>query len=147
MCNKEKFWGVLAEELGHPEWATDPRLDSFKARLANRELVTELLDRELSKHPTGYWLDRMRGKVPVSPVNDIRQALENPFVHERRGVRDYVYPDGRVVQMIASPIRCPGVDLPNRAASAMGADSDALLTELGYDRARIDALRQTGVLG
>ena len=26
MCNKEKFWPLLAKELGHPEWITDPEL-------------------------------------------------------------------------------------------------------------------------
>ncbi|MGW8271566.1 MAG: CaiB/BaiF CoA transferase family protein, partial [Burkholderiales bacterium] len=26
MCNKEKFWELLAGELGHPEWCADPRL-------------------------------------------------------------------------------------------------------------------------
>jgi hypothetical protein len=33
MCNKEKFWGLLADALGHPEWRTDPELCSFAARL------------------------------------------------------------------------------------------------------------------
>ncbi|MGQ0543998.1 MAG: CaiB/BaiF CoA transferase family protein, partial [Betaproteobacteria bacterium] len=31
MCNKEKFWALLAAALGHPEWATDPRFSTFKS--------------------------------------------------------------------------------------------------------------------
>ena len=38
MCNKEKFWPILCERLGRPEWAEDPRFRSFKDRLANRDL-------------------------------------------------------------------------------------------------------------
>ncbi len=34
MCNKEKFWPLLARELGHPEWIDDPELATFAARLA-----------------------------------------------------------------------------------------------------------------
>jgi hypothetical protein len=48
MCNKEKFWGVLAEALGRPEWASDPDFATFKARLANRERVTQMLDAVLT---------------------------------------------------------------------------------------------------
>jgi len=44
MCNKAKFWPLLCQELGHPEWSDDPELVSFKTRLANRDRVTRLLD-------------------------------------------------------------------------------------------------------
>ncbi len=29
---------------------------------------------------------------------DVAQALDNPFVHERDGVVDYAYPDGRAAR-------------------------------------------------
>lgn len=147
MCNKEKFWGVLAHALGRPEWATDPGLDTFKARLANRDRVTELLDAELSKHTTAYWLKALGGTVPVAPVNDIPRALDNPFVAERSGVREFRYPDGRTAKLIAGPVRCPEVDLPANAAPAMGADTDALLRDIGYDATRIAALRAKRIVG
>ena len=34
MCNKEKFWPILADILGHPEWAEDPRFKTFADRFA-----------------------------------------------------------------------------------------------------------------
>src|SRR5881392_4172700 len=89
MCNKEKFWPVLCERLGRPEWADDPRFRSFKARLQNRELVNRLLDEALSAHPTAEWLAHFAGQVPAAPVNDLKAALDNPFVAERGGIRDY----------------------------------------------------------
>jgi succinate--hydroxymethylglutarate CoA-transferase len=48
MCNKEKFWPILCERLGRPEWAEDPRFHSFKDRLANRETVNRMLDEALN---------------------------------------------------------------------------------------------------
>src|SRR5215469_8883500 len=57
MCNKEKFWPILCERIGHPEWAQDARFRSFADRLENRGLVTELLDAALSQRSTGEWLD------------------------------------------------------------------------------------------
>ena len=147
MCNKEKFWAVLAAELGHPEWASDPRYASFAARLERRDEITAMLDREFSRATTAAWLAKLAGKLPVAPVNDVAQALDNPFVAERNGVQEFAYPDGRTARLIASPIRCSDVDLPLRAAPALGADTDDLLRELGYAGERIEALRAHGAVG
>jgi len=146
MCNKEKFWGVLADALGHPEWRDDPELCSFKARLQHRDRVTRELDAALMTAPTAHWLEKLSGSVPVSPVFDVAQALDNPFVHERDNLVDYRYDDGRAARMIAGPIRVAGVDLPARAAPRMGEHNEALLREAGFDAAAIAKLRELGVI-
>jgi succinate---hydroxymethylglutarate CoA-transferase len=146
MCNKEKFWGVLADALGHPEWRDDPELSSFKARLAHRDRVTRELDAALTSAPTAVWLERLSGKVPVAPVYDIAQALSSDFVQEHGNLRDYAYDDGRQARMIAGPIRVPGVDLPARAAPRMGEHNDELLRGAGFDEGQIARLRELGVI-
>ncbi len=146
MCNKEKFWGVLAEALGRPEWATDPDFATFKARLAHRERVTQMLDAVLTTRTTAEWIAHFAGKVPAAPVYDVAQALESEFVAERGGVADFAYPDGRSARMITGPIRVAGASPPTRAAPAMGADTDAELRAAGYSDERIAALRATGVI-
>jgi succinate---hydroxymethylglutarate CoA-transferase len=146
MCNKEKFWPLLARELGHPEWTSDPELATFAARLKNRNQVTRLLDDALMQQPTAAWISRLAGKVPVSPVFDVAQALENPFVHEREGVLDYGYPDGRLARMVANPIRVKGVNLPQQAAPRMGEHTTAVLREAGFDSAAIAKLEELGVI-
>jgi crotonobetainyl-CoA:carnitine CoA-transferase CaiB-like acyl-CoA transferase len=146
MCNKEKFWPLLARELGHPEWIDDPELAVFAQRLKNRDRVTRLLDDALMQAPTATWIERLAGKVPVAPVFDIAQALENPFVHERAGVLPYRYPEGGEARMVANPIRFAGVELPQRAAPKMGEHDDAMLREAGFDAAAIAKLRALGVI-
>ncbi len=147
MCNKEKFWGLLAGELGHPEWATDPRYANFAVRLERRDELTSMLDAVFMRDTTAAWLAKLSGKVPVGPVNDIAQALDNPFVAERGGIADYHYPDGRTARLVVNPIRCSDVDLPRRAAPALGEDTDALLGDLGYSAERIAELRSRRVVG
>ena len=146
MCNKEKFWGVLAEALGKPEWTENPDFATFEARLANRERVTQMLDAALMARTTAEWIERFAGKVPASPVYDLAQALQSDFVAERGGVLNYTYADGRSARLIAGPIRVPGVALPTKAAPAMGADTVRLLREVGYTDARICELRAQGVI-
>jgi len=141
MCNKEKFWPVLCERLGRPEWAADPRFRSFKDRLANRDEVNRLLDEALSAHPTAEWLAHFAGQVPAAPVNDLKAALDNPFVAERGGIRDYDH-----VRMVAGPVRDSAADPPSHAAPALGADTDAVLRDCGFSDGEIAALRADQVI-
>jgi succinate--hydroxymethylglutarate CoA-transferase len=145
MCNKEKFWPVLCAELGRDEWVS--RFPTFAQRLERRAELTRLLDAEFSRDSTAAWLRKLAGKVPVAPVYDVGQALENPFVAERGGVADFSYPDGKKARLIANPIRLSDADLPRRAAPALGADTDELLRGVGYSEERIAALRAAGAVG
>jgi crotonobetainyl-CoA:carnitine CoA-transferase CaiB-like acyl-CoA transferase len=145
MCNKERFWGVLCDELGHPEWTTDPRFATFAARLEHRDEVTRMLDAALETQPTAYWLRQFAGKVPAAPVNGIAEALGSEFVHAQHRVREYHYPDGRAARMLDTPIRV-GDATPDRAAPQLGAHTEELLRNLGYDAKRIAELRARGVI-
>ncbi|MCM2346866.1 MAG: CoA transferase [Acidovorax soli] len=146
MCNKPKFWSLFADGLGHPEWKEDPRFVDYRQRLANRAELTRLIDEALMARSTQEWMEGLSGKVPVAPVNDIRQALENDFVHERELVRDFEYGDGRKARLLANPIRITGVDLPNKAAPSMGEHTEEVLRDAGLTQEQIDTLRSKGVI-
>ena len=146
MCNKEKFWPALCRAIGRPEWAADPRIRTFKERLANRDLVTGLLDEALASKTTREWLDVFAGEVPAAPINDIGEALENPFVTEEGRLQTLRHPSAGDYRMVAPPVRCPGDDAPARPAPALGAHTDEVLRGLGYDAARIAALRAAKVV-
>ena len=145
MCNKEKFWPELCRCIGKPEWATRPDYKDFKARLANRAHLTVELDAALSTRTTAEWIEIFGGRVPAAPVNDVRGALENPFVMEEGRVRTAPHPSGPI-RLLASPITCPGEETPCRAAPAMGADTDAVLGEAGFTPAEVADLRKAGAV-
>ena len=142
MCNKEKFWTVLAKAVGKPEWAKDPEYSTFAARLKNREQVTRELDAILMTSTTSEWMCRLGGKVPIAPVYNVQQALENPFVAEQQLVLDFQHPEHGKIYGVASPVHLDGGEaLPTRAAPRLGENTDALLEELGYARSVIAELR------
>ena len=146
MCNKEKFWAVLCDALGHPEWKTDPRFVDFPARLKNRDQVTLMLDQELMKKTTDNWMQILGGSVPASPVNDIAQALNNTYLTERACLGEFKYPDGRIAKMIRSPIRLQGKDLPLHAAPSMGEHTVEILEKSGFTAIQIEKLKSLGVI-
>ncbi len=146
MCNKEKFWPLLAQAMGHPEWAGRPEYKTFADRLANKNAFNEEIESVLLTDTTASWISRFSGKVPASPVYDVAQALDNPFVHSRQGVVTASDESGRQVKGVASPIRCPGESLPLRTAPALGADTDSVLAELGCSDMEIRSLREESII-
>lgn len=146
MCNKEKFWPALCEKIGRKEWSTDPRFANFASRLANRAELTLLLDEVLMTRSAAAWLAHFAGSVPAAPVHDVRQALTSDFVTSEERVWTYPHPDRPEFRMAAPAFRLPGEDMPKLAAPGFGADTDALLTELGYTGERIAELRGAGTI-
>ena len=144
MCNKEKFWGVLARAIGKPEWADRPEYRTFKDRLANRDRLTEELDAVLQTDTTDAWMTRFGGAVPAAPVYDVQQALDSDFVAEQERVLELAHEQGPV-RTIATPVRAG--EHPARRAPAMGEHTDDLLREAGYSAEQIARLRSGGALG
>jgi crotonobetainyl-CoA:carnitine CoA-transferase CaiB-like acyl-CoA transferase len=141
MCNKEKFWPILSECVGRKEWADDPRFRHFKDRLENRALVNRLLDDALSMRTTAEWLGEFGGRVPAAPVNDLKAALDNPFVAERGRLAEY-----GLVRMVTGPVIDSASKPAHAAAPALGADTDGVLWDCGLSEHDIAALRAEGVI-
>jgi crotonobetainyl-CoA:carnitine CoA-transferase CaiB-like acyl-CoA transferase len=146
MCNKEKFWPALCAKLERPEWSRDARFLLFADRLRHRDLLTDMLDEALGQHTTGEWLARFAGAVPAAPINDLAQALENPFVTEHDRLQEVPHPTRGSYRMVAPPVRCAGEAAPARPAPALGEHTEDLLREIGYDGARIKALKKAKVI-
>ena len=146
MCNKEKFWPALCRALGQEAWAEDLRFSSFKDRLANRPLLQDMLDEALRKRTTAEWLEVFAGAVPAAPINDIKQALDNPFVTDHGRIQTLTLPGYGDFRMVAPPVRCEGDAAPARAAPRLGADTDTILGDMGYDAGRIGTLRARKVI-
>lgn len=149
MCNKEKFWPALCHKIGRPDLAEDPRFATFKDRFAERPAIQEILDGALSARTTAEWMAEFGGSVPASPILDIADAMDNPFVAERGGIHDFAPPAGleETFRMVAHPIRNSGSAPPKRPGPELGGDTDALLNELGYGPAAIRTLKDSGAVG
>src|SRR3546814_9998730 len=110
-----------------------------------RDLIQEYLDSALSKKTTADWLATFAGKVPAAPILDVEQALENPFVVESGKIQTLRHPEHGDFRMLNGPFGF-GEPTPANPAPELGADTDALLRELGYGDDRIAALRERKVV-
>jgi crotonobetainyl-CoA:carnitine CoA-transferase CaiB-like acyl-CoA transferase len=146
MAQIPKFWPILCERIGQSELIADLRFDTPANRLSNRAELSDLLDAVFSAQPIAHWLELLQGDVPVAPVYELDQALDNPWL-ETIGMRDTIsHPDKADMDVLSSPIKLNGMRLPNRAGPLLGADSDTILGEIGYDGDAIAKLRGSGVI-
>lgn len=145
MCNKEKFWPALCDAIGRAEWAEDPRFATFADRLGNRMLLQDLLDLELRQKSTTEWLEIFSGSVPAAPLNDVKSALDNPFVAERGLIQTLNLEGHGDIRLIDTPIKS-GVTTPAKPAPTFGEQTDELLNEIGVSDKRRATLKADGVI-
>lgn len=146
MCMTEKFWLELMRVIDAPTIAADARFTTGAARREHRDALTVALDDVFSGDTTARWLERLQGVLPAAPVYDMAQALDNPFPAAIGMIRNTPHPLRADFRSFANPILLDGARLPARSAPALGADNDAVLSDLGYSSADIDRLRQSGAI-
>ena len=84
-AGNDNLFRRLAEAVGKPEWATDPRFATNPARVENRPLVNEMVQQTLSAHPRAHWLEKFeKGNVPCAGLQTIDEvsrqlAAKNAF--------------------------------------------------------------------
>ena len=114
MCMKDSFWAALCDALSLP---ADPRFQTMAARLENRAALTGVMDSEFKKETTAHWLKTLSGRVPVAPVNNMRQALANPFVAATGMVQSIDHPKKRGLRVFTLPVKIDG-ERPKAAPAA-----------------------------
>jgi crotonobetainyl-CoA:carnitine CoA-transferase CaiB-like acyl-CoA transferase len=127
-------WAGLAELIGRPEWATDPRFATSLARVANADLVDRELAAILATNTTDHWLmGGQRLRVPLAPVPDHRTLLETPHWRERGSFAPL--PDAPGVAAPGLPFRilCDGRSQPEPATEAPPATSPAMSPKAPLD--------------
>ena len=127
MCMTENFWLLLAQTFAHLGLEKDPRFANNNARMANRETLTSILDNEFRQRNMLDWVDRLGKLIPISPVYDIAQALENPFVSRVGMIASVSHPARPDLRLLSNPIKIDSERLLQVACSALGADNAPLL--------------------
>ena len=147
MLQGQRYWPGFCEAAGRPDLIKDPLFETDAARKTNIAACTAQLDaifrgrtlhqwREILAQQDGQW-DVVQH---VGELKDDRQVKANGFL------QPVDYGDGRTLMMVSVPMQFDGGPLPARPAPELGADSESILQELGYDWGRIGALKDAGIV-
>ena len=147
MASEQAFWKSFCECVGRPDlferWPGAKLADHARG---NRELQREL--REIFRAKTSReWIRLGEEKnFPVAPVNTPKTIAHDPQFQDRFPW----YPAARHgADMLPFPVKFQDEALPepSRAPEVGQHTAEVLAEVLGYDRARIAALREGGALG
>ena len=149
-ANKQAQFETLARLIGRPDLITDPRFADREARKSHRIGLKAEIERALAADTAQAWEARLNAAgVPAGRVLTVPEVLAHPQVRDRDLVATY------------PPV--PGGDRPVRVVGAgyatsegertvagppprLGADTDAILAELGFDEDAIARLRTAGAI-
>ena len=126
MCMTEKFWLLLLDKLSRTDLAADSRFATQSARVAHRDELTQILDAEFKCKSTQHWLSTYTNVLPISPVYDLEQALDNPFVKIAGMVSEVPHPLKSDMRVLASPLKFNGKRPIQVAGHSLGEDNDLL---------------------
>ncbi|HZZ52297.1 MAG TPA: CaiB/BaiF CoA-transferase family protein [Pseudonocardia sp.] len=149
------FWLIGAEAERHwPDLlaaAKDPRLEderfaTTRGRRTNAEELVTILDDVFASRDRAQWArDFDEHDVWWAPVNSVEDLLEDPQAIAAGVFVDMPGGDG-VLRSVATPVDFGADEIPMQAAPAIGADTDAVLRELGVEDTELDRLREAGVI-
>jgi len=145
----ERMWQGVCRAIERPEWMTDERFCKAEARAANRVTLIPLLAERFASRTVDEWIERLSAEgVPCTSVNSIDKVVADPQVQARHMVAEVEHPTAGTLKMAGLPVKLsetPGAI--RRHPPLLGEHTDAVLAELGYAQAEIDALRGRAVLG
>lgn len=148
-ANHDTLWKRLAGLMGMPELADDPRFASHHARGEHEDLLDEIIGGWAKQH-TADELDRIvnEGGVVCAPVYSAKDVTEDPYFRERGLLVDHtdeVHGDMAVPGVVPKLSRTPG-SIRQAARWTVGADTDAVLEEIGVDARERARLAEQGVI-
>jgi crotonobetainyl-CoA:carnitine CoA-transferase CaiB-like acyl-CoA transferase len=134
--------------LGAPELATDPKFLRNNDRVVNGKEIMAIFAGLFLKKPVAYWLDELaKAGVPSGPINDFAQVFADPHVQSRGMQIKVDHPFEHELSLIRNAISFSGTPVKKyRAPPLLGADTKDVLATIGYDEAKLGALKAQKII-
>ena len=149
-ANQQEQFEKLCDLVNRIELATDPRFVNREDRKKLRyELKAEMEIALAAKSAKEWSVLLNRHGVPAGEVLSIPEVIEHPQVTNRELIKNFqsVPSLDRPVAVVRSGFRLASGDpQPATPPPSLGADTEEILTELGYDQDAVTRLRRDGAI-
>jgi crotonobetainyl-CoA:carnitine CoA-transferase CaiB-like acyl-CoA transferase len=136
-------WAVFCKAFDLADLQADPRLVTNNDRVRARDWLIPLLRSRMAGHSAAE-LSAMFEKngLPFAPITRPQDLFDDPHLLATGGLAAMTLPDGRDTLVPLLPITLDG-ERPGVRSNppGLGEHTDALLLEVGYNAAQIDAMK------
>src|SRR5579883_1870288 len=144
----DEIYRRLCAALDAPGLASDPDFATGPARSANRQRLNAEISARTRARGSKHWIEALnKAGVPCGPIYKINEVFDDPQVKHLNITRRTVHPVLGEVEVVGQAVELSRTPWSVRLASPEpGADTDAVLGEIGYSAAEIAAFRAAGVV-
>lgn len=138
---------ALFAALGQSEMIADPRFKDHVARVENYAALKGWLTTEMLKHQAEPLEVLLTGaSVPATMIRNIGQTMQSAHVTERGILQQASLPDHEAYLAILGPgFATESADTP-AVVPVLGADTETVLAQAGYDADALSVLREAGAI-
>jgi len=103
--NDSQF-GRFVAAIGVTELAGDARFATNQLRVANRDVLVPLLQRQMLERGKDEWLKILQAaQVPAGPINCVDEVFAEPQIQARGMQVEMAHPDNPKLQLVGNPIK------------------------------------------
>jgi crotonobetainyl-CoA:carnitine CoA-transferase CaiB-like acyl-CoA transferase len=145
--NDEKQYRALMTAIGRADVLDDPRFGDWFQRKAHEAALRSIIEDALAAADSKVWERRLNDAgAPCASIWTIEEIIDHPQIAARDVLQTVDSPYGTLRLMGSGFRMAHGGGKLDTLAPEAGADTDAVLTEIGYDTAAIAGLRAEGIV-
>ncbi len=145
------LWESFCNVIKRPDLFDDPRFLDNTSRVKNLSALDEVLAKTFIEEDASVWLKRLRAAgIPCGAVNRISEVIEHAQTKFRLLLRDAEGDvkdnSGHQLRLFDFPVRFSKSETRLEAPPGLGAQTDDVLTQLGYSIEETENFRRKGIV-
>lgn len=145
--NDDRQYRALMTGIGRADTLDDPRFADWFSRKEHEAELRAIIESALQAADAKTWERRLNDAgAPCASIWRIEEVIDHPQIAARNAMQTVQSPWGELRLMGSGFQMAHGGGQLDALAPQVGADTDAVLRDLGYDAAAIAALRSAEVI-